>query len=87
MYDAFLMRIQRRNLAPAAPHAVTMRSVDLWVGFAEVASESTALRSESNPSCLAGPGIRRRLSFIASASDVIRLGTRWECPGIRTTAD
>jgi hypothetical protein len=42
--------------------------------------------SVSNPSGLAGPGIRRRLSFFASASDVIRLGTRPTRPGIRDTA-
>jgi hypothetical protein len=34
----------------------------------------------------AAAGIRRRLSFIASASDVIRLGTKTTLPGIRGTA-
>jgi hypothetical protein len=85
MYDVFFMRIQRRNLAPATPDAVTMRSVDLRVLSAAVASE-VSVRCVSNPSWLAGPGIRPRLSFIASASDVIRLGTRRACPGIRSIA-
>jgi hypothetical protein len=58
--------------SPATLDAVTMLCVDLRIGFAEVASESS-LRSVSNPSCLGGPGIRPRLSLIASASDVIRL--------------
>jgi hypothetical protein len=40
MYDVFFLRIQRRNLAPATPDAVTMRSVDKRIGFVELASES-----------------------------------------------
>jgi hypothetical protein len=38
MYDAFLMRIQRRNLAPATPDAVTPQGVDSQVLSAEVES-------------------------------------------------
>jgi hypothetical protein len=68
MYDVFLMRIQRRNLAPATSDEVTMRSVDLWVGFVEVASIGfVTLRIEARGR-FAGPGIRPRLSFIAPAS-------------------
>jgi hypothetical protein len=68
------------QLAPATPDAVTMRSVDLWVGFVEVTSESSVTLR------IAGPGFRPRLSFIASESEVIRLGTRRACSGIRGTA-
>ena len=46
-----------------------MRSVDLRIGSVEVASESSVTR-RINPSWLAGPGIRPRLSFFASSNEV-----------------
>ena len=62
-----------------------MRSVDLRVGFVEVASRGIVALRIGCQGRLVGAGIRRRLSFIASASDVIWLGTRPACPGIRGT--
>jgi hypothetical protein len=63
-----------------------MRGVDLRIGSAEAASRGFGYAAYQMPGRLAGAGIRRRLSFIASASDVIPLGTRPTRPGIRGTA-
>jgi hypothetical protein len=52
------------------PSPATPQGVDLRIGSVEVASESSALCCISSPSWLAGPGIRRRLSFIASSNEV-----------------
>ena len=53
---------------------MTIGSVDLRIGFAEVASTGFVTPHIRFRGRLAGAGIRPRLSFIASASDVIRLG-------------